>query len=269
MTRKTQGKLLTTLLLGLLYATPTQAQTAPYVLTTYDITTLDARPGEIIVTPNFLTIIELEDQVEQVATGRADLIQIEVEENRILVQPTLSAGRTDLIVTVQGRTVLFVVRIDSNSQNPRRYLVGTPPPRPPVTRTIAPATARPVEQRAPAEAEPPFSFYINVLNAPSGELVIQYALNNTGANPIANDQNRLRLVEAGRTVPYTLNRVATGGTINRIFPGRAEYGTILIENPPPTAITLEWPIIEIGPGYEYLISRTINRGVSLETPPAR
>jgi hypothetical protein len=123
---------------------------------------------------------------------------------------------------------------------------------------------------APAlPAEPPFSFYINVLSAPTGELVIQYALNNHGENPIANDATRLRLVEEGRTVPYTLSRVATGGTINRIFPSRAEYGTILVENPPPTTITLEWPVVELGPAVDFLISRSINRGVSLETPPPR
>src|SRR5690625_3184298 len=78
------------------------------VLTTYNIEELGRSPGLIELSPNFLSVIEFEDAVQSAATGRSDLIQTSVDGNTIILRPTRSAGSTDLIVQVGGRTTMFI-----------------------------------------------------------------------------------------------------------------------------------------------------------------
>src|SRR5690606_8879340 len=78
-------------------------------VTEYPLHQLNVQPGLLALGPNCLTLLEFPDLVETVATGRADLIQVEVDDNRILLRPTRSNGRTDLIVKVSGVNALFTI----------------------------------------------------------------------------------------------------------------------------------------------------------------
>jgi hypothetical protein len=257
--------------------TPAQG---PYVLTTYDIAELASRPGEIVVGTGVLTIIEFEDQVDNVATGRQNLLSIEVQASVILLRGNQNAGRTDLLVRAGGRTVLFTVRIDEQLTSPRRYVVGETrqgSPRLSGTTTSAPVTpAAPVPSTdtapvpAPAvtdEAPTWLSFHAEVTHAPTGALAISYALANQGEHPVAADASQLRLsyldpVAGPIRLPYTLSRVSVEGLVNRVAPGGTEFGTIVIKDPPPRGrIALEWSLIQIGPAQSYTVRRSFSEFV--------
>ncbi len=93
-----------------------------YSLTELNTYYLKTRPGQIETSPNYLTVIEFESLITNVATGRADILNIEVTDNTLLIKPTRSSGQTDLIVFIEGNTLLFTVSID-NANVPRRYTV--------------------------------------------------------------------------------------------------------------------------------------------------
>ena len=242
-------------------------QTAPYVLTTFDLTQLDARPGKLLVSPDVLTLLEFDDQVADVSTARPDAMTIEVSGNVIRLRSNWRAGSTDLVVTVANQTAMFTVEIEPEGGYTRRYVVTKPKP---PTPAISSATRSSTSQISALEesleestsALPDWlSASFNVLSVPGRELVIQYGLKNAGENDLANDAMRLRLVQEGRSVPFRLERLNTGGTVNRIKPGYAEYGTILVEDPLPGKLTLVWELIEIGPGYTYTLRKDVQDGL--------
>src|SRR5690554_957972 len=105
--------LLITLVLALATLIPTAAA-QDVVVKEYALNQLNSTPGALNLSPNFLTLLEFPDLVETVSTGRADLIQVEVDDNRILLRPTRTNGRTDLIVKVAGVNALFRVEIDGD-----------------------------------------------------------------------------------------------------------------------------------------------------------
>jgi hypothetical protein len=233
----------------------------PFVLRTYDLTQLDARPGAITVSPDVLTLIEFADQVMDVSTARPDALTVEVSGNVIRLRANWRAGRTDLVVTVANQTAMFTVTIDPEGEHTRRYVVAKPTPPSPATSSAL----RLGGSLAPGQVSEPapewLSVSFNVLAVPGGERVIQYGLHNAGANELVNDALRLRLVQDGRTVPFTFERLSTGGTINRIKPGHAEYGTILVRDPRPGPLTLVWDLVEIGPGNSYTLLRVFHDGL--------
>ena len=93
-----------------------------YSLTELNTYYLKTRPGEIKISPNYLTVVEFESLITNVATGRADILNLEIADNTLLIKPTRSSGQTDLIVFIDGNTLLFTVNID-NGNVPRRYTV--------------------------------------------------------------------------------------------------------------------------------------------------
>ena len=93
-----------------------------YSLTELNTYYLKTRPGEIKISPNYLTVIEFESLITNVATGRADILNLEISDSTLLIKPTRSSGQTDLIVFIDGNTLLFTVNID-NGNVPRRYTV--------------------------------------------------------------------------------------------------------------------------------------------------
>ena len=243
------------------------SQTPPYVLTTFDLTQLDARPGQIVVSPDVLTLIEFDDQVSDVSTARPDATTIEVSGNVIRLRSNWRAGSTDLVVTVANQTAMFTVEIEPEGEHTRRYVVTKPAPPAPVsssaTRSSASQVPGLVDELEENNAALPdwLSASFNVLSVPGEELVIQYGLKNAGNNDVANDAARLRLIQEGRSVPFRLERINTGGTINRVKPGFAEYGTILVDDPLPGELTLVWELIEIGPGYTHTLREDVHDGL--------
>ncbi len=250
-------------ILGLTLMSLALAQTPPYVLKTYDLTQLDARPGEIIVSPDVLTLLEFDDQVTDVATARPDAMTIEVTGNVIRLRANWRAGSTDLVVTVANQTAMFTVTIDPKGEHTRRYLVGKLEPPLPVSSSTTRSGGSATLEQSNGEASLPewLSVSFNVLSVPGEEVVIQYGIKNSGKHDIVNDTLRLKLLQEGYTVPFTLERLSTGGTVNRIKPGYAEYGTILVENPLPSKLTLVWDFIEIGPGYTHTLRKEFHEGL--------
>ncbi|HEX7022561.1 MAG TPA: hypothetical protein VF171_06875 [Trueperaceae bacterium] len=272
--------------LALLLAGCALAQTAihsPYVLTTYDIEQLATRPGTIVIGTRMSTRIEFDDLIEDVDSARQDLFTAEVKDNRIVLRAEQNAGLTDLVVTVGGRTALFVLKIDSELSVPRRYVVGVvPEPAPRTshsdrtkllqfwTQTPALTGDTPPTGKAP---NPPddglpdwLSFQAEATYAPNGLLAIRYTLGNFGRHTLANDAARLRLqvhdpVAGTQKLPFTLSRVSDPGTINRLLAGGIEFGTLLVPDAPGGRVTLEWPLVEIGPGRTYTLRSEFDDGL--------
>lgn len=257
------------LLRALALALATLATTAAaqeVVVTEYRLDHLNTQPGLLELSPNYLTLLEFPDLVETVATGRADLIQVEVDDNRILLRPTRSNGRTDLIVKVSGVNALFRIEIDGDNGTPRRYVVTNAKPQPAAPQDNAAAVnTMPVHQEAlgvnqvnaPAAQEPtppPFEFTYSARISSDGRLTIYYTLKNASGNPIANDGTRLKVVDDLGELPYSITRMNPGGTPNRLMPGNEEHGVITAERPHFGQARVQWPVVEQGPGRTYVIN---------------
>lgn len=279
------------------------------VLTTFNVEELGRSPGVVELSPNFLSIIEFEDAVQSAATGRSDMIQTSVDGNSIILRPTRSAGSTDLIVQVGGRTTMFVLRISEANPSPRRYMVTSPAPVTPRSSSLdwlqplgsrnggliteQPAAEAPVEPAAPAEQAPapapvaapapepepepevvaeeatptentvngetvPYEFSTTVDVRSNDEVVFRYTLRNVGANTIVNDNGRLSITtNNGRPVEYSIIRMNPDGLLNRVNPGKTEYGTIRVSNPPSADLQIAWPIVELGPGTTHTIDEIV------------
>lgn len=249
--------------IGFLIVSLCFAQTSPYVLTTYDLNQLDARPGRILVSPDVLTLLEFDDQVEDVATARPDALTIEVSGNVIRLRANWRAGGTDLVVTVANQTAMFTVDIDPESRTTRRYLIEKPKPPVPASSSATRSGGAAALKEAEGEGELPdwLSASFSILSVSGEETVIQYGLKNTGENDIVTDPLRLKVVQGDYTVPFRLERLNTGGSVSRIKPSYAEYGTILIEDPLPSKLTLLWDLIEVGPGHTHTLRKDFHEGL--------
>lgn len=237
------------------------------IVTHYVLPELSNQPGTIQLSPNFLTLIEFPDLVQTVATGRADLIQVEVDDNRILLRPARSTGRTDLIVRVSGTNAMFRIDIDPDNGTPRRYVIHATPPTPThhpdapdtVPSTAIPTTSSshggmPIGDNAP---QLPYEFTYSTRVNENGQLTIYYSLTNRSPNPIANDGSRLRVMDELGTVPYATVRMNADGTPNRLQPGYTEHGVLTLERSVLGIPRIEWPVVEQGPGRTYVINEVV------------
>jgi hypothetical protein len=252
------------------------------VMTRYSFDDLVGEPGVVVLSPGYLTMIEFSDLVQTVASGRADLIQVEVDDSRILLRPTRSMGKTDLIVRVGGVNLLFILEVDAGNGMPRRYVVeraerGVVVASPSLG--VAPVVGAPVVGGGPvggvgrmpvssveAGGEVvagsvgvvlPFEFSYSARLGNSGNLVIYYSLVNRSVNPIVNEGTRLRVVDQIGVVPYSVVRMNPGGGQNRLAVGSAEHGVLTLERSVLGIPRLEWPIVEQGPGQTYVISELV------------
>jgi hypothetical protein len=238
----------------------------------YQLQELTTEPGTISLSPNYLTLMEFPDLVQSVATGRSDLIQVEVDDNRILLRPTRSNGRTDLIVRISGTNALFRIEIDPDNGTPRRYVIhpNTPPARGAVSSgggggavevSSMPITTAEVGGMPTAQgpAVPlPFAFTYSARVNENRLLTIYYSLSNRSSNPIANEGTRLRILDELGTVGYSIVRMNANATANnRIQPGASEHGVITLERAILGVPRIEWPIIEQGPGRTYIINELV------------
>jgi hypothetical protein len=256
--------------IGCLVTLFAQAQTpvhSPYVLTTYDIAELASRPGPLIVGTTMLTIVEFDAQIDNVASGRQELLSIEVQDNLILLRANQSVGQTDLAVRAGGRTVLFTIQLDSTMAHPRRYVVAerrAAPPRASGSMGLGGVVAG---DRADHTSELPewLNFFAEAAYAPSGTLAIHYGVANQSDYPVAVDAGRLRLhysdpVAGMIRLPYSLSRVSAEGLVNRVAPGGSEFGVIVVTDPPAIGgrITLEWTLVQIGPGETVVVEKVFD-----------
>ena len=182
------------------------AQEAPYVLKRYDLTQLDARPGEVLISPDVLTLLEFDDQVIDVSTARPDAMTIELNGNLIRLRSNWREGNTDLVVTVANRTALFTISIEPEGDYTRRYVIERPEsPRVSTSSSTNTATAKALDSLGTDSQLPKWlSVSFNVLAVAGEETVIQYGIRNAGTNDIVSDALRLNIIQENFKTPFKL-----------------------------------------------------------------
>ena len=268
-----------------------------YSLTELNTYYLKTRPGKLEVSPNYLTVIEFESLITNVATGRADILNIEVMDDTLLIKPTRTNGQTDLIVFSEGHTLLFEVEVNDKNV-PRRYVVnsktnstlGTTNPltrdstRLPNASSITQGshtTKTPITSTSPISTPTtphtgttlstvtdlpyplaPTWLRKNMTMIRSGdELAINYAISNDGSNQLTIDPKQLRLITNGNQLSYTQTSLTnpTNTTSSNLLAGKTEHGVILIMGvPKDTNVVLQWPITELGTQNTWLVQENFN-----------
>jgi hypothetical protein len=95
-----------------------------YVVRYFELTEIGLAPGEIMLSPDYQTIIEFEElSVETASSGRADQLTVEIDDQMIRIRANQDVVNTDLTVKVGGKTALFILRSDPTRQEPLRYVV--------------------------------------------------------------------------------------------------------------------------------------------------
>ncbi len=228
---------------------------------------LDSTPAEILISPNYQTLIEFEGmQIGQPSSGRVDLLTLEREPDTVRVRANESVVNTDLVVPVGGTVAMFSLKVDEDATAPKRYVIRRPR-EPQVRRDETEGVAGLLRDLTRQGKRPEIlpqgvTFDAQLLFLTDQQVVIQYALTNTGEFPITAETQRLSLTYEGEPVPRTISRVAPGDGLARIKPGEGEYGTIVVNDPPRGPLLLEWPITEIGPGATYYIRRDYRDGLT-------
>ncbi len=239
-----------------------------FTLEFLQLETLDSTPAEILISPNYQTLIEFEGmQIGQPSSGRVDLITLEREPDTVRVRANQPVVNTDLVVPVGGTVAMFSLKVDEDATAPKRYVVRRPR-EPRIRSDQTEGTAASIlrdlarQGRRPEILPQGVTFDAQLLFLTDKQVVIQYALANTGEFPITAETQRLSLTYEGNPVPRTISRVAPDGGLARIQPGEGEYGTIVVNNPPDGPLMLEWPITEVGPGATYYIRRDYREGLT-------
>ena len=239
-----------------------------FTLEYLELETLDSTPAEILISPDYQTLIEFEGmQIGQPSSGRVDLLTLEREPDTVRVRANQPMVATDLVVPVGGGVAMFSLSVDEEATAPKRYVVRAPRERQ-VRRDETEGTVASIlrdlarQGRRPEVLPEGVTFDAQLLYLTDQQVVIQYALANTGEFPITAETQRLSLTYQGEPVPRSISRIAPDDGLARITPGEGEYGTIVVNNPPDGPLLLEWPITEIGPGITYYIRREYDEGLT-------
>lgn len=95
-----------------------------YVVRYFDLSEINLAPGEIMLSPDYQTIIEFEElAVEFASSGRADQLTVEIDNQMIRIRANQDVVNTDLTVRVGGKTAMFILHSDPTRQKPLRYVV--------------------------------------------------------------------------------------------------------------------------------------------------
>lgn len=266
------------LLLGL---APVGAQGySDYRVVTYDIRTLATRPGVVYISPNYLTVLEFGEVVDQVATSQVSAVQMEASENLLILRSRKKAGSTDLVVRVGTRVALFRLVVDTEGVTPRRYVINMP--RPNAGLGDAPAVAGPNFPSQPMTAPqtgavgggesspsasqptPPSvssSRPVTQVPAPAGEarglpswlrgtftpsrqgenLLISFQLSNSGNETVSLRPEDLVVRSGANGLNFRLVRTAFGKQVDFVAPGETVAGMIIVPQAP-EGVSLEWKL---------------------------
>ena len=241
------------------------------LITEYNFESTSEMAQEIRISQGFLTIIDFPDLIEQVSSGNADIIEVEVNEDRLMLRPTRKAGNTDLLVTVGTDTTMFSIVIDARNKASRRYILKTAEQQDEERRIAeaenaraiaqAEADARAAEQRAASllatqQAQQAATTVVNnpsttvamqqtsivdtvnfqinsVTTGANDTLVISYVLENSGSQQI--DLHTLTFVSGGRTLASyesSINPFTQSSDGGYIPASTSEYGTIVVYSAP-------------------------------------
>jgi Carbohydrate binding domain len=240
---------------------PTGAALGQNVLHYLELRDIGATPAEIILSPDYQTIIEFEGlSVSTASSGRADQITFENDEQTIRLRANQDIVNTDLTVRVGGQTALFTLRSDPSTTAPRRYIVRDSPPPPLVSiahEGIEGKTDLASLSIGTKDVPPGVTLDLNVTRNQKGDVVIQYELLNEGEVAIVNESSRLNILNEDIKLRYTLSRVPPAGSANVIRPGESEYGTLIVPSPPNGNLTFLWVLVQLGPGGHYAVTRNL------------
>ena len=234
---------------------------AQSVLVHYDLDQLGSRPGEILLSNQYQTVIEFPGAtLGTPTTGRADWTTIVTDPSgRIFIRANVANVRTDLMVPVNGQTVIFSLVSDPSAESARRYVVRRPKPAPAVSRTNANPGGVVVNTLQDETLPDNVSFEVTSATLRRGkELAITYALENRSPYPIAADPGRLRIVYGDSTIPRTVSSNLSG----RVPAGEAMYGTVVVPEAPEKTLLLTWELVKLGPAESFTVRRTVGEGLA-------
>jgi hypothetical protein len=238
------------------------------VLKYLELRDIGATPAEIILSPDFQTIIEFDGlAVQSASSGRADQITVEFNEQTIRLRANQDTVNTDLTVVAGGKTALFILRSDPSSNTPRRYVVKNSPP-PALTSLsyegIEGKTDLSALEVGTKDLPPGVTLNLRATMDNKGDVALQYILTNDGEVAIVNEPSRLSVLNEDIKLRYTLSRVPPAGSVNVIPSGESEYGTVIVPNPPNGQLTFLWVLVQLGPGGHY--AATVDISDLLEAP---
>lgn len=223
------------------------AQLGPYVERVYDVRDLMVRPGIVVLTPGFLTIVDVDESVEQAVSARSDLFEVRVFGNSIYLRPTKRAGTTDLVVTAGGRVFMLRLVIDDKNFTTYRYRIRYPRqtevPQGEMTPVTRGETKFPGEVR---EATLPLQVEFTLTKAGEG-LLLEYRALNAGKNPVVLDPARVRVLGAGKDLSFRLLWREGAAVPGRLLPGESERGAFLVDGLT-LPVEVSWQATEIGTG---------------------
>jgi hypothetical protein len=225
----------------------------------YDVRDLMTRPGIVVLTPGFLTIVDVDEQVEQAVSARSDLFEMRVFGNSIYLRPTKRAGTTDLVVTAGGRVFMLRLVVDDKNFTTYRYRIryprqeGVEVPSSDLTpvRWASPKEGTGESKEKPVESSLPLQVEFTLTRAGEGVL-LEYRALNSGRNPVVLDPARLRVKGGGGEVSFRLLWREGAAVPGRLLPGESERGAFLVDR---VTLPLEvvWAATEIGVGRTFTV----------------
>lgn len=222
----------------------------------YELERLGDQPGEVVVTTDYLTVLEFDREVSRIASARGDLLNVEANGSQVLVRAAQRSGSTDLVAVVGSQTALFRLQIDAEATGPRRYVIRSAAR--PVRTTAAPASSvtspaagapaaasaapAPEWEAVEADAFPP-GVTMRVLPIRRRDaLVLFYEVVNQGRHAVTLAQESFRMragdLEWGPS-ELRIRRTGTGRLGGLVDAGTAEYGVIVLPEAVQGVITLQ------------------------------
>ncbi len=226
-----------------------QAQT----LITYYADDLERVPGIIKVSKGFNTILQFYDKVEHITVSKSEIVQIkDLDPSTWWLTTVNNSGTTGLTAFVNGRVLQFIVRVEPGSTN-RTYRIEPSRPSqvaPPSTSSWAPPSSPPASgrttpstsQRTPS-ASPSLllvNFTITYAPAPPGGYQVRFTLQNVSGETVYADLGRLRFIQGGKVLTYTIDRTPARARLN---PGETQTGTIFVRADPNKPVTYRWALV--------------------------
>jgi hypothetical protein len=244
-----------------------QAQT----LITYYADDLERVPGVIRVSKGFNTILQFYDKVEHITVSKSEIVQIkDLDPSTWWLTTGNNSGTTGLTAFVNGRVLQFIVRVEPGSTN-RTYRIepsrpsqvaspsgsswATPSPSPASGGTAPSLRERPsssaqggpsTPSSTPQKASPAspsrhlVNFTITYTPVPPGGYQVRFTLQNVSGETVYADLGRLRFIQGGGVLTYTIDRTPARARLN---PGETQTGLIFVRGDPSKPVTYRWTFV--------------------------
>lgn len=244
-----------------------------YVKTFY-IADLAVRPAQILLSPNYLTLIEIEGQIEEWASGQAGLFDAVQTGNRLLLTTGERGGETDLVIDAGGQPILLHLSVDADDAKTRRYIIkkqrqadsfatplaGIIPPAERIASTRLPSPPMPAPVPSPQSANVNFG-RLELQNSgfnTEGGYTVFFTYTNTGNTPISFVPSMVQAYQ--NTTALTIIDVRKTPLRNIVEAGQTQTGTIFVSGASAGQVTIQWPVMSIsGAGsHNYTLTGVVN-----------